>query len=204
MPKPRTGELPASLAILGLLIRQSDTAAGVRLRFDEEHRYGHWPRNIVHSSIASLTEAGHICRSSVGSSPSLDLYATTPNGVEHFRKWLHAASPKLPAMRDALRAKMLYIDDEVALRAVLRDILQRENTCKREAEAARVRYASAKRLGQLEPRSARDLGTAVRRVATVEEIRLWYRRAEEWQLLRRELEDPFNVGRSLPTRSRPT
>lgn len=202
MPKARTGELPASLAVLGLLIRRADTVAGVRLRFDEEHRYGHWPRNIVHSSIASLTDRGHICVTSMGPSRSLDLYAATPNGVAHFRNWLQASSATLPGLRDELRAKIRYIDDEAALRATLRDICERETACKREGEAARMRYATAKRLGHVEPMGEWDLETAVRRVAIIDEIRLWYRRAEELQHLRRELENPFNAESSLSTGSR--
>src|SRR3981081_1131506 len=126
MPPPRPGDLHAGIAILGLLVRQSDTVAGLGLRLRAEHPGGRWARNSVHTSVPALAEQGFIRIVRPGRERSLDLYEATPAvcrppgrvftgggrpgrgrplalseptpaGVRHFNAWLRRSTTTLPA-----------------------------------------------------------------------------------------------------------
>jgi hypothetical protein len=178
------------MAVLGLLAQQPDTAAGVGVRLEEEHPSARWPRNIVHNSVPSLIEHGFVRVARRGPERSLDRLETTSKGIEHFRRWLRESSAVLPAQRDALRAKLKYIDGEAELGVMIRDIREQEELCVREGEAAMSRYRTARRLGRLHPGGEQGWKVRVRRALMVDEVKSSYGRAKELQRLREHLEDP--------------
>jgi len=190
MASPRPGDFPASMAVLGLLIQQPDTVAGLALRLDEEHPNARWPRNIVHNSVPSHVEKGFLRLVRPGAERSLDRYEATPAGCEHFRRSLRESSATLPALRDALRAKLKYVEGLDELQAAIGDIREQEEMCVREGETAMTRYRTARRLGRLGPSDAHDCRTTVRRALMIDEVNLWYERAKGLQRLREHLEDP--------------
>jgi hypothetical protein len=187
---PRPGELHAGIAILGLLIRQSDTVAGLGLRLRTEHPGGRWARNSVHTSVPALAEQGFILIARPGRERSLDLYEPTPAGIEHFNAWLRRSTTTLPADRDALRAKLKYLQAEDQLRAVIGDIVRQEALCAREGEAAVTRYTTARELGRLSATDERDWRGRVERALMVDEVKLWYERAKRLRRMREQLEHP--------------
>jgi hypothetical protein len=61
MPQARSGDLSASMAILGLLVQRSDTASGVGVRLTEMFPRAQWSRTSVHKNIPVLiTLAEHL------------------------------------------------------------------------------------------------------------------------------------------------
>ncbi len=69
----------------------------------------------------------------------------------------------------------------------------------REGEAARLRYRTARRLGRLHPGGEQGWKVTVRRAVMIDEMKLWYERAQGWQRLRRYLEDPDGDDDMLDT-----
>ncbi len=197
MASPRTGNVSAGMAVLGLLAQHPDSVAGVALRLDQEHPAARWPRNIVHNTLPSLAEQGYVRVIRPGPERSLDRYEATREGLEHFRRWLSESCADLPALRDALRAKLRYVEGEEELRTVIGDIREQEELCVREGEAAVARYRSAHRLGRLAPSGEQVWKTRVRRALLVDEVKLWYERARSLQRLREHLEDPHGDMDSL-------
>jgi hypothetical protein len=189
------------MAVLGLLVRQSDTVAGVRLRLDEEHPNACWSRNIVHNSLTSHLKTGFV--RAVRSRPErlVDVYEVTSEGVEHFRRSLRESSAALPAQRDALRARLKYVEGEDEFWAAIRDIRKREELCMREGAAAVTRYKAARRLGRLTPSDEQDWKTRVDRALMIDDVKSWYEIVKGLQRLRQYLEDPRGVGDMLDVRA---
>jgi len=185
------------MAILALLVRQPDTGTGVLLRLDEEHPSARWSRNIAHSSVPSLADQGYVRMVRQGPERSLDLYEVTPEGVEHFREWLRESSATVPVLRDALCAKLRYVETEDELRAVIEEFEEQEKLCIGEGKAAVARYAEARLLGRLRPRDEQDWKARVRRELMTDEVRQFYRRAKELQRMREGLEDPYGESDTL-------
>ena len=185
------------MAVLGLLVQQPDTVAGVGLRLEDEHRGACWPRSITHNSVPRLVERGLVRVIRRGPEPSLDRLEATSEGVESLRRWLVESSAAVPAQRDALRAKLKYIDGEAELGVMIRDIREREELCAREADAATTRYKTASRLGRLHPGGEHDLKVRVQRALMIDEARSWYERARGLKRLREDLEDPDGVRDTL-------
>ncbi len=190
MATGRPGDFPASMAVLGLLVRQADTIGGLAARLEEEHPNARWPRNIVHNTLDSHVRHGYVRELHPGRGRGAFVYEATPDGVEHFRARLRESAAALPALRDALRAKVRYVEDEEGLVAAIRDVREQEELCVGEAEAARARYRKAWRLGRLQSSDEHDLGSRVERALMIDEVRLWRERANGLRRFRRHLEDP--------------
>lgn len=189
MGTPRTGELAAGTAVLGLLVQQPDTVAGVALRLEQEYPAARWPRNIVHNTLPSLAGRGLVLVAKQGVERSLDLYQATPDGVDHFAAWMRKSAAVLPSMRDAMRAKLRYVEREDQLAAIVRDIREQEDLCVGEGEKAMMRYRTAQRAGRLGPVDTPGWRLRVRRALMLDEVSFWHQRARALQRLREYLED---------------
>jgi hypothetical protein len=187
----RPGELPIGIAILGLLTIERDTIAGLGLRLQAQHPGGRWPRNAAHTSVPPLARRGLARVVRPGRERSLDLYEPTPDGAAHFHAWMRRPAAALPAQRDALLAKLAYVDSEAQLGRLLRELVLQENLCRREGEAAVTRYATARSLaGAGGPGTSGGpcLQTKVRRALAAEEASAWYERARRLSRLREQVE----------------
>jgi hypothetical protein len=197
MASARPGDFPASMAVLGLLIQQPDTIAGVSLRLDAQHPNARWSKSIVHNSVSSNVEKEYLCLAHAGAERSLDRYEATPEGREHFRSALRRSSATLPAMRDALRAKLKYVDGPDELSSAIEDIREQEELCALEREAAVARYRDARRLGRLNLSDERDWRTTVDRALLIDEVNIWHERSKGLRRLREHLEDPHGERDTL-------
>lgn len=187
MTSTRPGELPTGIAVLGLLVIESDTIAGLGPRLQTQHPGARWPRNSAHTSVPALARRGLIRMVRPGREPSLDLYEPTAAGIEHFRTWMRRpAAP--PVQRDALRAKLAYVDSEELLRELLRELLVQEELCRHEGQAAVSRYATARSLISAggPPRIPR-WQARLRSALAAEEANAWYERAWRLRKLREQL-----------------
>ncbi len=190
MATPRTGELPAGMAVLGLLVQRPDTVAGVGLRLEQEYPAARWPRNIVHNTLPSLLDRRLVMVAKRGSERSLDRYEPTEAGEERFAEWMRESSAVLPSVRDAMRAKLRYIECEDQLASIVQDIREQEDLCVGEGEKAMLRYRRAQRSGRLGALDGSDWRPRVRRALMLDEVSFWHQRAHALQRLREYLEDP--------------
>jgi hypothetical protein len=106
MPPTRTDSLPASMAILGLLVEQPDTAAGLGLRLTEVFPRARWSRNVVHNNTPSLVKQGLVL-STKGPEPAFDRFEVTKRGMARFREWVNQSMALPPILRDGLQAPAL-------------------------------------------------------------------------------------------------
>jgi hypothetical protein len=177
------------MAILGLVIQEADTAAGVGARLVDRFPRARWSRSVAHNDLPSLARQGLVRLVEPGAKPSLDRYEATPEGVEQFRDWLRASSMGPPMLRDALSAKLVFSDED-DLPGLLQAIREEERICITEFEAAQTRLNAARRLGLLGPADGADWAGRVQSAVMTDEAMMWGQRAKRLQCLRQELEEP--------------
>lgn len=190
MATPRSGELPAGMAVLGLLVQQPDTVAGVALRLEQEYPAARWPRNIVHNTLPSLLDRRLVMMAKRGAERSLDRYEPTEVGEERFAEWMRESCAVLPSVRDAMRAKLRYVECQDQLASIVEDIREQQDLCVVAAETAMLRYRRAQRSGRLGAVDGADWRLRVRRALMLDEVSFWHQRARALQRLREYLEDP--------------
>ncbi len=134
MPPPRTGDLSASLVVLGLLVERPDTVAGVRIRLADRFPHAHWSRQTVDNNLPSLVKQKHARLVREGHKPGLNRYEATAEGVAHFRGWVRGTTMP-PALRDTLHGKLSFSTRD--------DLLVRIETIRQEEKAYRDLYAAA-------------------------------------------------------------
>jgi DNA-binding PadR family transcriptional regulator len=188
MSTRRTGELTASIAMLGLLVQQPDTIASLAGRLAERFPNECWSRSSVHKNMPSLVGRGLVQPTRLGEG-TVELYEVTEEGFEQFREWLRRSSEELPALRDAVRARVELAEAD-DLPMLLQAINEETAICIEQYETLRGRYAMECRLGRLGSDGDRDFRTRVRGALLVDEIILWGSRIKRLQRLRRELEGP--------------
>lgn len=188
MSTRRTGELTASIAMLGLLVQQPDTIASLAGRLAERFPNECWSRSSVHKNMPGLVSRGLVRPTRTGAG-TIELYEVTEEGFEQFRDWLRHSSEELPALRDAVRAR-LELAEQDDLPMLLQAIEEETAICIEQYETLRGRYVTECRLGRLGSGSERDFRTRVRGALLVDEIILWGSRVKRLQRLRRELEGP--------------
>ncbi|HUN77487.1 MAG TPA: hypothetical protein VMU32_01055 [Solirubrobacteraceae bacterium] len=189
MPPSRSGDLSASMAILGLVIEQADSPAGVGARLVDRFPRARWSRSVAHNDLPSLAKQGLVAMIQPGTKPSLDRYEATPEGVAQFREWLRASTLAPPMLRDALSAKLAFSEEE-DLPDLLQAIREEERVCIAEFEAAQMRLNAARRLGRLGPADGSEWGGRVQSAIMTDEALMWGQRAKRLQCLRQELEEP--------------
>jgi DNA-binding PadR family transcriptional regulator len=176
------------MAILGLVIQQPDTVAGVALRLDERFPRARFARSAAHNNLPSLARQGLVQLVQRDEEGSQDRYEATQDGTAQFREWLRDSSAAPPALRDALHAK-LELSQEEDLHALIRAVGEEEQACERELADAHARHIAATRLGRL--RGGPDAGwrEKVRGPLMTDEVLLWGLRTRRLQRLREELEE---------------
>jgi DNA-binding PadR family transcriptional regulator len=186
MSTRRSGELTASIAMLGLLAQQPDTIASLAARLAERFPNECWSRSSVHKNMPSLVSRGLVRAIAPGGGPP-EVYEPTEEGFAQFREWLRHSSEELPALRDAVRAR-LELAEADDLPMLVQAIHEETAVCIEQYETLRGRYAMECRLGRLGSGSDRDFRTRVRGALLVDEIILWGSRITRLQRLRKELE----------------
>lgn len=140
----RKGDLSASMAILGLLAQQPDTAVGIGIRLVELFPHAHWSRTTVHNNLPSLISQGLVRLVDKGNEPSFSRYETTTAGAGRFRAWLHQSTTLSPTVRDALQGRMAFVErDELA--SLIEMVRQSEDAYRMEFAAAQGRVKTVTR-----------------------------------------------------------
>jgi DNA-binding PadR family transcriptional regulator len=130
------GGVTPRMLVLGLVIQQEDTVAGVDRRLADQFASACFTPGSAHKNLPSLAAAGYVRLSRPGPSdePTMGVYAGTPGGVEVHRRWLiHRERPL--GIRDALNCKLEFVEPE-DLPWVIEDIREQEEECRRACDAA--------------------------------------------------------------------
>lgn len=188
MARVRKGDLSAKAAIMGLLVERQDTINGVKTRLEEKFPGAKWSPSIAYRAMDTLADDGYVRIAAEGGERSLHLYEATTTGEDWFRQWLGEFSA--PVLRDTLRAKLQYVDDENELLAILAAIREQEEAAFQSSEAANIRLNMARRRGEFG--SARGEGWEGRlRYGLMSDEVLWWRNwGERLKRLRENLEGP--------------
>jgi hypothetical protein len=131
MAKPTPAELPASMAILGLLLREPNlTVAEVAQRLDERFPESRFDRTTAYNALPQMARGGQsrprvrcTCRGS-GRERTADRYELTSVGIESFRAWMYATpGPGTPTLREALygRIELCKLEDLPELIRIARE-----------------------------------------------------------------------------------
>lgn len=186
MSTRRTGELTASMAMLGLLVERPDTIAGLAGRLAERFPNECWSRSSVHKNMPSLVGRGLARPTDASRGRTMEIYEVTSEGFGQFRDWLRHSTEELPALRDAVRARLQFADEQDL--PVLLDAIREETAiCVEQYDTLLARYSAECRHGKL-GLGSQDFRTRVRGALLVDEIILWGSRVKRLQRLRKELE----------------
>jgi DNA-binding PadR family transcriptional regulator len=195
MAPPRKGDLTASMAILGLVVRKTDTVNGLGARLIERFPHAQWSRSVAHNSLPSLEKQGLVRMVDRGAERALDRYEATDEGIGEFREWLRTSSAAPLALRDAVHAKLEFAEERDVPDLILA-IREEEEACAREFAAASSRLNVQWQLRRLGPPGGiehqsgdADLGGRVQHALMTDEAMLWGMRARRLRRLRQELED---------------
>jgi DNA-binding PadR family transcriptional regulator len=197
MSTRRLGELTASIAMLGLLVEQPDTIPSLAGRLAERFPNECWSRSSVHKNMPNLVSRGLVRPTETSRGRVTEIYEVTSAGFAQFRDWLRHSSEELPALRDAVRARLEFAD-EPDLPMLLEAIREETEICAEQYERLRGRYIAECRLGRLGSAGNQDFRTRVRGALLVDEIILWGSRVKRLQRLRKEIEGQQEIELSPP------
>ncbi len=187
MKPPRSGDLTPTMAVLGLVVQEPDTAAGVALRLEEQFSDARFVGNAAHNSLPSLARDGLVRLVRQGKTQSLDLYEGTPEGEAVLQAWIRESDAAPPGWRDALRGKLAFATRD-SLVAVLREIRQKERDCIREFSVAHHRCSPAKAERERRAGEPLDVEAEMADLLDADELTLRGQRVQRLQGLRVHIE----------------
>lgn len=129
MAKPTSAELPASMAILGLLMEESNlTVADVAQRLDERFPESRFDRTTAYNALPQMARGGQsrprVRCTHQGRERTADRYELTRGGIESFQAWMYAIpDPGTPTLREALygRIELCTLEDLPELIRIARE-----------------------------------------------------------------------------------
>jgi DNA-binding PadR family transcriptional regulator len=173
--------------VLGLVIQQQDTVAGVARRLADQFASARFPKTAAYGNLPRLAEKGYVRLIEKGppDEPTRDRYEATPEGVEHFRKWLRSTELP-PIVRDATQCKLEFLERE-DLAALIRLVREEE-----EAYTVACDIACARVVREQRSRRAKkgpvDWRARLRGIQIKDEAVLWGLMSERLERLGNELE----------------
>jgi len=180
-------DLTPRMMVLGLVIQQHDTVAGVDRRLADQFASARFTRGSAHKNLPSLAEKGYVRLIKKGppEEPTLDCFEATDKGIELFRGWLRRTELP-PAIRDTLQCKLEFLQREDL--AMLIQIVHDEE----QAYTAACDIARSRVLGEQRSRRARerplDWRVRLRSIQSKDEANLWSLMSQRLERLGDELE----------------
>lgn len=177
------------MAVLGLVIEEPRDAPCTAQCLSTRFRAARFAPSTAHMTLPRLEAQGFVRRVDGGMADELsqDRYEATAEGVEHFRRWLGSAREALPALRDALHAR-IDMARPIDLERVIEITDYERRACEREYASACGRLAEARQVVRMEEEDA-DWSARVREVVTADEAMIWAYRSARLKRLRGLLED---------------
>ena len=176
------------MAVLGLVIEEPEDASCVAQRLSERFRPARFAPSTAHMTLPRLEAQGFVRRVPAdGGESSQGRYEATPEGIEHFRGWLRESPAVLPALREALHAR-IDLSQPADLERVIEITDRERRACEREYAAACGRLTEARQVVRFKGSNA-DWSELVREVVMVDEAMIWAYRAARLERLHARLED---------------
>jgi hypothetical protein len=199
MPKRTRTELPATMAIAGLLKEKpNQTVAEVREGLAERFPSAGWHRTTARTVLPQMAHGGHgrprvrrTYEAPHGQS-ELDRYELTRAGEDVFRAWMYAVPSGTPTLREALfgRIELCQLEDVPELIRIARE----EELIARDLYSAASVKLKQRREDHDERRGASDLDDAQQQLQSLREVLLyvtpswWGKRHEFFKEVRHQLE----------------
>jgi DNA-binding PadR family transcriptional regulator len=188
MARVNPAELPASMAVLGIVIEQpNETVGQIGQCLDRRFTRARFARSTAHNTLPRLAGAKHVRRThqAPGGGRSKDRYEATPSGIELFRSWMTDLPAAIPALRDAMYGRIEL--------ARLEDLPRLIEMARREEALSGDLYAQAAvRLRQhtlARQREPPDLLSQVREVLLYADPMHWASRSERYKVIADRLEE---------------
>jgi len=180
--------LSPKMMVLGLVVQQEDTVAGVARRLSDQFPAARFARTAAYKNLPILAGRGYVRLIEKGppNEPTLDRYAGTPEGAKLFHGWL--LQPELPpGVRDVLQCKLEFVAREDLL-AFIRIVREEEQayTSTYDIAHTRVRREQRSRLARGKPV---DWHVRLRGIQNKDEAMLWSLMSKRLGRLREELEE---------------
>jgi DNA-binding PadR family transcriptional regulator len=181
-----TKDLTPRMMVLGLVIQQTDTVAGVARRLADQFASARFPPSSAYNGLPALAAQGHVRLVEEGAESSLNVYEGTSKGIKHLRRWLRSTSLP-PTVRDALQGKLEFIEREdlVGLIGIVREE-EKAHTSACNIAQAQVLQEQRSRLVK---RKSWDWRTRLRHIQRKDEVMLWSLMSLRLERLRNELEE---------------
>jgi DNA-binding PadR family transcriptional regulator len=186
MPALSANDLTPQMLVLGLVIQQPDTVAGIGRRLADEFASARFSRSSAYKNLPPLADQGYVRLVEEGESRSLNVYEATTKGVKYFQKWL--GSTRLPPMiRDVLHVKLKFLaqEDIVELLEVVRE---EEHAYTKACEIAQTRVLQEQRWRRRK-RAQWDWCARLRHIQRKDEVNLWSLMSLRLERLREDLEE---------------
>ena len=189
MPASTLGSsaLSPQMMILGLVVQQEDTVAGVARRLNNQFPFAHFARTAAYKDLPVLAGKGyvHLVEKGPPNEPTLDRYRGTSDGAELFEGWLLHTEP--PGVRDVMQCKLEFLSREhlVAFVQIVSEDEQAYIAAYQTAHAG-VRREQRSRLARGRPV---DWRIRLRGIRNKDEAMLWNLMSKRLGRLREELEE---------------
>jgi DNA-binding PadR family transcriptional regulator len=181
-----SGDLSPRMMVLGLVVQQPDSVAGVARRLADQFASARFPKTSAHTNLPSLAEKGYVRLVEVGKKPSLNRYEATSKGTAQLHQWL-LSSTRPPIVRDAMQCKLEFLERE-DLAVLIQIVRGEEEACRHACNNAHGRV-----VGEQSSRRARgapvDWQVRLRGIQSKDEAALWSMMAQRLERLREELEE---------------
>jgi DNA-binding PadR family transcriptional regulator len=177
------------MAVLGLVIEEPEEASCVAQRLSERFRPARFAPSTAHMTLPRLEAQGFVRRVPFpgASDSSHGRYEATEAGIDHFRGWLRTSPAALPALREALHAR-IDLSQPADLERVIEITDFERRACERECAAARGRLAEARQVARFTGNNG-EWSSMVREVVMVDEAMIWAYRAARLERLHARLVD---------------
>lgn len=176
------------MMVLGLVIQQPDTIAGVARRLIDHFEVARFPGGSAYDNMPRLASSGYlrlVAKGPPGES-TLDRYEATPMGVEHFRDWMRNTELP-PTIRDALQCKLEFVERE-DVAELLQLVREQEEVYTAAFDAARARVLREQRTRRAKNQPV-DARARLQIIQHKDEARLWGAMSKRLERLGDELEE---------------
>jgi DNA-binding PadR family transcriptional regulator len=182
-----SGDLTPRMMVLGLVVQQPDSIAGVARRLADQFASARFPKTSAHNNLPGLARDGYVRLVEPGGRASLNRYEATVEGIAHLRLWLRSSAPS-PTIRDALQGKLQFLElDELA--SVLQTVREYENACRSEYRIARTRVLEEQEFRRRSKGGSLDGNAQLEAIRNQDEANMWSLHAQRLMRLREALED---------------
>lgn len=139
------GKSEPQMIILGLVIQQPDTIAGVNRRLADQFPSAHFAKGAANGNLRSLADKGyvHLIERGPPGEPTRDRFEATDEGRTHFLQWLHKSEVPM-RIRDVMQFKLELVERE-DLPIMLRVVRELEEAAITMCDIARARVLREQR-----------------------------------------------------------